>query len=494
MRLAPWLVTLLVGWAQAQPLQSDAARLNLPFESGRTVLWVVPPLDHRHLVEANPRSRTFFGDLLRALSARANLDVRVPVKAIAAIQRSTERTLPLIRATRDRGLKDYQQVRLGEAAEGLQKAVEGFLSIGHHWVAPAEVARAAQTRGLALLERGEQGDEAAAEEAFELGLLIDPSVRLRPGVDRPAAVEAQARVRAGLAQALPAVQGPRPPLPPGAVLQVRLLPDRVDVVLREGTVIIPDQQLLAMPDPTRPPGDAAERGVAKQGEPAQESASADEVARLAAADREAAERLAARIWACLPFSGEARRRTSTRTLRLDSGFLGFAFTKAPTEAFINLGVGLNASLELARHLAFEAGAGLTISTRDRKEDLREDLPVGRLYVGPGFFSEFGRLRTTAGLGVELAVMGPVTTTTNPACKFFNPGDVPTRICDFDRDIDRRPTAWMAGPTLSLGASVRVVDEITLGVRLQGSLYLFRSEDNGLDRPVGGQVVLGYPLF
>lgn len=218
------------------------------------------------------------------------------------------------------------------------------------------------------------------------------------------------------------------------------------------------------------------------------------MARLAAADREAAERLAARIWACLPFSGETRRRTTSRTLRLDSGFSGFVFTRAPTESFINLGVGLNASLELARHLALEAGAGLTISTRDRKEDLREDLPVGRFYVGPGFFSEFGRLRTTAGIGVEVMVMGPVTTTTNPACKFFQPGDVPTRICNFERDVDHRDATWTVGPLLNLGASVRVVDEITLGVRLQGALSLFRSEDNGLDRPVGGQVVLGYPLF
>jgi hypothetical protein len=484
-RLAPWLVTLLVGWAQAQPLQSDAARLNLPFESGRTVLWVVPPLDHRHLVEANPRSRTFFGDLLRALSARANLDVRVPVKAIAAIQRSTERTLPLIRATRDRGLKDYQQVRLGEAAEGLQKAVEGFLSIGHHWVAPAEVARAAQTRGLALLERGEQGDEAAAEEAFELGLLIDPSVRLRPGVDRPAAVEAQARVRAGLAQALPAVQGPRPPLPPGAVLQVRLLPDRVDVVLREGTVIIPDQQLLAMPDPTRPPDRASRpknrllptrwpaspRPIAKPPSawPPASGPACPSAVRPAAAPRPAPCASTRASWAS-PSPRHPPRPSSTW------GWASMPASSWPATWPSRRGPASPSAPAIARK----------ISARICR--------WGGLYVGPGFFSEFGRLRTTAGLGVELAVMGPVTTTTNPACKFFNPGDVPTRICDFDRDIDRRPTAWMAGPTLSLGASVRVVDEITLGVRLQGSLYLFRSEDNGLDRPVGGQVVLGYPLF
>lgn len=454
------LVLSLVGVAQGAPPVSDAARLNAAWspEMARTVVWVLPPLDHRPILGEPGGVSPAFGDFLKALRSWNNLDVRMPDRAVGAVTGSAQhqQALPLARAAARRGLEDYRQVRLSSAIEALGQALETFLAIGQHWVAPSEVARTEQTRGLALLEKG---DEVAAAAAFRRGLLVEPAVRLRAGVDRPAAVDAQEQARLALVDGLPAVQAlfaRRPALPGGAVIQVRILPDRLEVVLHEGGRLVVEQQVLGMPD--------------------------------------AGERLAARLWACLPLADEPRRRSPTRKLHLDAGFAWFAFTKAPTEVFGNVGLAVGAALDLASHIALEARGSLTISSRDREEDLRADVPVGRLSLAPAFVADLGRLRTSASVGMEVALMGPVTTTTNPACKFFGPDEVPARICDFARDVDRRETAWTVGPALGLGASLRLVDEIELGLRLQAALYLLRTEDNGLDRPVGLQVVLGYPLF
>ncbi|MCA9528465.1 MAG: hypothetical protein KC549_19405, partial [Myxococcales bacterium] len=257
--------------------------------------------------------------------------------------------------------------------------------------------------------------------------------------------------------AAPAVFAHRPPVPgKAATLQIRILPDRLEVVLHEGGRVVTDVQLLDAPD--------------------------------------AGQRLAGRLWACLPFGDAPRRRVSPRRLHLDAGFAWFVYTKAPVELFGNVGVSATASWSVARYLALEASAALTNSGRDREEDLRAEVPVGRFTAGPAFATDAGRLRAVAGVGVEVAVIGPVETTTNPACKYFRPGDVPARLCDFDQDVDQRETAWAVGPTVTLGASLRLVDAIYLGVRAQGAVYVFRTLDNGLDRPVGGQLVLGYQLF
>ncbi|MEZ4465851.1 MAG: hypothetical protein R3F43_15665 [bacterium] len=263
-----------------------------------------------------------------------------------------------------------------------------------------------------------------------------------------------------LAENLPAAQAvfaQRPPVPgKAATLQIRILPDRLEVVLHDGGRLVTDQQALDAPD--------------------------------------AGERLAGRVWACLPFGDAPRRRITSRKLHLDAGFAWFLFTKAPVELFGNVGVSATASWNAARYLALEASASLTNSGRDREEDLRADVPVGRFTAGPAFATDAGRLRAAAGVGVEVSVIGPVQTTTNPACKYFRPGDVPARLCDFEQDVDHRATAWTVGPTVTLGASLRLVDAIYVGVRAQGSMYVFRTVDNGLDRPVGGQIVLGYQLF
>lgn len=440
--------------AQAQVNRSDAVRLQrLPPGFKRLQVWVLPVLDQRQLTGPGATSPVW-RDFIEALAQYRNLRVRRPdrTRTSIAAAKTYKRVLPLARRAARQGMADYQRVRLKQAAVALREAVTELIGIGHHLVAPAEVGRLELTRGLALLEADARG----ADNALQRALLIDPGLRLVPGVDRQEAIDALERVRRGLNATLPAVEAlftPGPPVPKRvASIQSRLTASHLEVVLRtvDGRVVV-DRQPLDAPD--------------------------------------AGARLAARIWACLPFGRGIQRRATEQQLYLDAGFDSFIFIESPTELVRHVGVTVNASWSVARFLAFDANLALTNSGRDREEDLRSDVPVGRLTLGPSFVSTFGRLRLTASLGVEVSTIASLTITTNPDCKFRGVG----RFCDAE-EFERFETNWNVGGALTLGATVRASESIYLGVRLRGASYVFESVDNGLDLPVGGQLVLGYRLF
>lgn len=92
-------------------------------------------------------------------------------------------------------------------------------------------------------------------------------------------------------------------------------------------------------------------------------------------------------------------------------------------------------------------------------------------------------------------MSAVVLTTNPACKFFGEDDeVPDVLCDRDQDIDTFDRVWLVGPAVSVGGSMRLVDQIFLSLRVTAATYLVESDDNGFGVPIGGSVALGYRLF
>lgn len=444
--------------ALAAPL-SDAARLRtLSSRFTRPTVWVLPVLDQRAL-DGTPATAPHgvWHDFVEALAQYKNLSVSRPAKTTASIAASSayRSALPLARQRARRGMTDYQQVRLKQAATALGDAVRAFKAIGHHLVAPGEVGRVELTRGLALLEADARG----ADDALRHALLIDPTLRLRKGVDRAEAVEALERARLALASALPSAEAllVRPPAAGRvATVQARLTENQIEIVVHEGGRVTIDRQSLDAPD--------------------------------------AGPRLAARIWSCLPFGRGTRRPRSTQRLYLDAGFDSFTFTESPTELYRNVGVTLNASWSVARFLAFDANLALTNSGRDREEDLRSDVPVGRLVTGPSFVSQLGRLRLSASVGIELASIAPVTITSNPNCKYFRQGEAPAELCNPRDDFERHDLSWAVGGALTLGATLLASKRIYLGVRARGSTYIFQSVDNGLDRPVGGQFVLGYQLF
>lgn len=475
LRLLGVLLALGALPAVAAPPVADAVRLNegLPPGFRRPQVIVFPLLDQRQLtVEAGddgevtpppvPEAWTVFLDALRG--AR-NLAVEPPGLTVRGITDDLgyRRALELAVATAERGYRDYREVRLDAAADSLGAAVDAFIELEHHVVAPREVARAALTRGLALLESNRP---VLAERAFRRALTIDPGLRLRSGYDLPKAIDALDTARRGLlAEGPPApddfsARAPMAPQRAGAYeLRARALPDRLEVVIRSAS------------------------GISVESEP------------LGDDPIDAGSRLASRVRACLPFGRMPRVETHRSRLFLEAGFDAYAFARTPVEAFPNVGLAVHLSWIAAPHLSLDFHGSIANGERDPQEHLRRDIATARLALGPGYEWHDDRLRAFASVGVEVASTSAVVITTNPVCKFFDASDdVPSVLCDWERDIDTYERAWLVGPTVSLGGSVRLVDQIYIALRMTAATYVFETVDNGFGVPLGGSVALGYRLF
>jgi tetratricopeptide (TPR) repeat protein len=456
--------------AAASP-DSDAERLvdGLPKNFEEPVVVLLPLLDQRPLaldgataeLEPPPAWKAFMADL----SGKANLDLVDEREAIERLRRepSYQRGLQAAQAIAYRGQGQHREVRLKEAAQTLAEAIAAFRRIGHHVVDPREVARASLTRGLALLE---QGDELQAAAAFEEALMLDPGLRLRPGFDRQETIDVFERTRQQLL-----AEGPPPPteagpdrrrlagLPsPAVVVRARVVPgrgeqpDRLEVSYRVSGGLQEDVQPLG--------GDPADDG----------------------------SRLASRVWACLPFGKAPRAPRERRYFYLDSGFTWFTYLRAPVELFSNFGAGVSASWMFAPNFTLDARVSLTNSNRDREEDLRADVATIRGALGTGYTATWGRLRLFASVGFEAASPDEVVTTGVAACKYFEPE--PGGPCA-PGEIDRVGRTLHIGAAVGVGASLRLVDDLSLTLRVDGAEYFYETDDDGLGRPLGAQLGLGW---
>ncbi len=446
--------------AQAAPPISDAERLNapVPAEFERPQVIIYPLLDQRPLATGGGAvsPAPAWAQLIASLSARANLKVRSPDGSVEAIRRRAgyARALRLARTTARRGTEDYQRARLERAARDLGAAVDAMRELEHDVVDPDEVGRLILLRGQALLEAG---DRDGALRSFRAALTIQPGLRLVPGTDSPAAVAALDAVRSELAA--------DPPLPQ----TFRLVPARLKS----------DRHILR----ARIVGDTLEVSL--------QSVGGLRVERQALSAPDAGDRLASRVWACLPFGRTPIKRRHHRRWLVDAGFNYTAFVNSSVvDLFSNVGVGVNASLLAAPHLTLDANVALTNSNRDPNEDLREDISTVRVFAGPGFTWTAGPFRAGANAGFDLATLSDVVTTRNAACKHFSAADAHP-LCNHERDINRSGRAWRAGPALALSAAVHLVDDIYLTLRVRGGLLLYESVDNGLGPPLTSQLNLGY---
>ncbi len=460
--------------ADAAPRDSDVARLTagLPADFRRPRVVLYPLLDQAALAEAAPGTADptapppVWAAFVSALQRYGNLDVVPPIATRKQITRAPgyEKALTLANEMRALGEEEYRAVRLESAARRLGAAVEAYLDLQHDVVDPAAVGRALLFRGLALLEAG---DRIQAEAVLRRALMVDPTLRLRPGYDRPESVAALERAREALLAA-------GPPAPDS----FSLTGDHRGNASRRTWVVfarrVDDRLELAIHGPT---------GVSLEVQPA------------GADPADAGERLASRVWACLPFGSPPDAPRHRPKLFLDAGFEGFTWLQGPVDPFTNLGVGLNLSWVAAPFVALDLHLGLTNSGRDREEDLRGDVATIRGWMGPGFHYDADRFRATATVGIEVASPGALVITTDADCKLFGAdADVPRALCDPAVDIERFERAVMVGPLLAIGAAVRLVDQFYFTARVAISKDLYSTEDNGLGWPLGGHVGLGYRLY
>lgn len=477
--VAVGLATAMAPVAAAAPA-SDAERLleGLPPGFRRPTVVILPLLDQRALtVEAQqgttataPPPPAAWTAFIEQLAGRDNLEVLRPEEAVRRLT-ADDAYRVLLESARNLayiGYQDHREVRLKEARDRLGRAIRTFRKIAHHVVDPREVARAELTRGLAFLEDGRDGP---AYSAFQEALLIDPSLRLRPGFDRKETIqhfEAARRNllgRASLApiefvQPLPA--DGLPGLPRDAiVVRGRTVPgrgegpDRLEITYWVGGGLQKDVQPLGA-DPDEDGG-----------------------------------RLASRVWTCLPFGTAPRRPRHRRALYLDAGFAYFAFLQAPVEVFSNFGAAAHVSWVFAPNFTLDGNIALTNGNRDRQADLQADVATLRGSIGPGYTASWGRLRGFATIGFEFASPSEVRLTTNPACKHFPLDQVPEAICDPADEIERVGRSIHIGGSLTLGGSLRLVEQLYLTARVNAAEYFFETHDNGLGRPVGVEIGLGW---
>lgn len=451
------------GVAQAEDAPLRAAP-PVPPGFRKPVVHLYPLLDQRgrRADGTEPTEPPAWRAFVTALSARENLNVLPPDRVVA---RQTARSdyaaaLQLARQAAARGVEDHRRVRLDAAIGELAGAIDAFEVLEHDLVAPGEVGAVARLLAQALQESGRVAE---AAEAWQRALRIDPRLQLRAGMDSPAAIEALEAARAALAQ-------DRPPPP--------------EVFLSPPTSLGPNTHAVR----ARVVGDVLEVTVQSPGGLRVDQQRLD--------DPEAGDRLAARVWACLPFGRAPATQAAPMELHLDSGFHAGVYANSPAvDAFANVGLSVNASLQVASHLTLNAGLVVTNSARDRNEDLREDLTAARFFSGPGFVLRSDRLRFGAALGVEVATLGDVVITRNVACKHFSVEDgLPPSLCDPDRNIARTDRAWQVGAAVNLSLGVRLVDRFSLVTHVTGASYIYESVDSGLGLPLGVQIALGYQLF
>ena len=471
--IAVFTVTAIDGHAAGPVSDIESVGVGLPDGFKRPQIVVYPLIDQRRL-EIDEQVGTSATEMfppeawqafLDTLGQAPNLSIRRPANTRRSLQndRAYQSALALAVKAMNRGYRDFREVRLESAVESLETAIAALLALEHQVVRPREVSRACLTLGLAHLE---QKNDSSAESAFRQALLIDPSLRLRPGYDHPKALLAFARARQALTKG-------GPPPPPGFSarspsnggngaryeIRARALPDRLELTIRSPVGVRVESEPLG--------DDPAEDG----------------------------SRLASRVIACLPFGHAPNVAAFSPELTLDAGFGSFLFARAPVSAFANLGVGVNLSYLAAPSISMEVDLALSNSNRDRQEHLRRDVGTWRVRAGPGFQWQGGRFRLFAHVGVEVAGHSAFEFTTNPACKHFSPADeLPTVLCDFDREIEHNDSAWFLGASVSMGARVTLVRQFYIAGRVNAAGYAFESQRSALSWPVGGYIGLGYRML
>ncbi len=437
----------------------------------KTMVIIYPLIDQRPLFQEEPLTarqddpgRQAWSEFLTTLRAYPNLEVKLPHQTVADIKgrQRYQDALALSLNTIRLGNEAYGEVRLHRAVENLTAGAKTLKDIEHHIVAPRAVAKTMLTRGLALLE---QGEALRAQLALQDALLMDPSLRLKPGFDHPKALRALAQARSALV-----AEGPIAPpefrlretkrvrSAKTHVIRARLLPGALEVVIISAGSVRLRSQTLA--DGLYDPG----------------------------------SRLASAVQNCLPF-GKTRRPRHRPYLLMDMGFSHFIFARSPVGTFGHIGVSLHGSWRFSRHLSLETEATVSNSNRDSQEHLREDISSLRLRASPGANWRLGPLNLSAHLGLEAAVLSDIVITTNPACKFFGAqANVPRDVCDFGSDVNRIPPAAAVGPGLELAARIRLVDQLYLSARMGVTTFVFKTQELDFDWPLGAAINLGYRIY
>lgn len=448
-----------------------------PAPAQATTLYLWPVVDLRPLFEGStPSLDTDEGSsrealerrLLGGLRAYTNLEVKGPEDALSYAQarRGYQRVLALARGFARRGVQSYREVELGQALAQLESALELFEQAQQHSVDPAEVAQLHLTLGLIAVE---QSQVLPALLSFREALLLNPRLRVRVEFDGPQVAKIFEQARAQL-MSLP-------------IDELTRLAERARRPLRRDPQ---PHQLRAWYTP---------RGLSTtlslwRGEHLE--LKRDQT--RAGVQASAINALASRLWACLPLR-RGRLSSIPRELRVDLMYHGLTFINSPVSFVLFQGIETSASLHTTRAISTYLGGSWHISGRDSREDLRADVSVYELYLGPQW--RFGgasrdRVSGAISLSATLTHHTAVTVSREVGCKYFELSDpLPPQLCQPSRDITRFNPSWGLGPRLDALLNVPLARAFSLHVRLSAGTSVYQSEDRPFELPISAGLGVGY---
>ena len=466
----------MVSHAEAAPLREDAGDfdrlLRGTYPSTRLKL-LIYPLDDQSLLddrESNELGREQLGQrgrqawerFVRVLGEYPNLNLETPEQLRRRLQQGEryQRLFGVANELRRRGEQAYRDVELEQSVELFSSSLKILKELSYEDIDPKDLARLYLQRGIASLEVEQL---TAAEVDFQRALRHDPGLRLRPGFDGARTLEAFARALAARrALSLEPWTPQDLSLPTGHY--------RVYGVLRGATLLITFQ---------RPEGLSFERIELTAHDPV-----------------ESGDRLARRIWGCLPFLlNRQALENELPKLYMQGAFRYFAFTRSPVSLFSHFAFHGGLAWHLSPRLTVEVDSAWGNSNRDEQATLRDELRTVRSGIGLAYQLLQSTPRLQLSLGLELTHLSAVRLSSVVGCKHFSEDDLPPpAICDFDADIRQEEPSWHLGPATRLSLQLPIAKGAEITLAFDAAAYIYDSGYDRLGIPLGGWLGVRYALF
>ena len=447
--------------------ESDSERLRLaevsPIKGPQLTIFSLDdrsPLDGGEGLE---RGGQVWGRMIEVLRRYPNLQLRTPTEQRTRRIKNPryQRLFVVANSLRRRAEQAYRDVELERSIELFTSALKILDELAYAEVDSRDLARLYLQRGTATLE---QGEIAKAELDFQRALRLDPRLRLRRGFDGEKTLTVFERALRQL-RAVPL----EPKTPPQLTLprgEYRLYG------VRRGSKLLVTLQ--------RPEGlifEGIDLGTLESDEEG--------------------DRLARRVWSCIPFQLDTLRREENAApqLYLSSAFRYFTFLKSPVETFSHFAVHGGLLWRLSPRLAAEFDGAWGNSNRDARATLRDDLRTLRSNLGFAYLFEGEALSFQLSVGLELSYLSGVQLSSVVGCKHFSMSDrPPPAICDFKTDIRSEESSLHLGPTARLGLLLPITDGTDISLAFDITGYIYDAGYDGLGAPLGGWLGVRYALF
>ena len=419
-------------------------------------------VDERERARLGERGRQAWERFVQVLGEYPNLDLETPERLRHRLRRGEryQRLFGVASELRRRGEQAYRDVELEQSIELFSSSLKILTELSYRETDPKDLARLYLQRGIASLEIERL---TAAEADFQRALRHDPGLRLRPGFDGARTLEAFARaLEARRARSIEPWTPQDLSLPAGNY--------RIYGVLRDATLLITFQ---------RPEGLSFERLELGRDDPA-----------------ESGDRLARRIWGCLPFQlNQQGVESELPKLYMQGAFRYFAFTRSPVAIFSHFAFHGGLAWHLSPRLIVEIDSAWGNSNRDEQATLRDELRTVRSGVGLAYQLLQSTPRLQLSLGLELTHLSAVRLSSVVGCKHFSEDDLPPpAICDFDADIRQEDPSWHLGPATRLSLQLPIAKGAEITLAFDAAAYIYDSGYDRLGIPLGGWLGVRYALF